>query len=127
MVFLPIQMGRVSASYADGGVMGHLHAVAHDPSARDYAGTSPFEWGGRETRRLCDIPTTKPGRQEVPIAWAISPPAATPCGKLAGVSVSSPRIPRQSAFCSHFLLQVRRFVHDRKRQIPGTIFTSFFN
>jgi hypothetical protein len=44
---------------------------------------------------------------------------------LAGVSVSGPRIPRQSAFCSHFLLQLRRFAHDRKRQILGTIFWAY--
>jgi hypothetical protein len=26
--------------------MGRITTVTHDPSARDYAGTSPFEWGG---------------------------------------------------------------------------------
>ena len=32
--------------------MGHTDAVAYDPSARDGAGTSPFEWGGKQTA-LC--------------------------------------------------------------------------
>jgi hypothetical protein len=31
---------------ADGGVIGPTGTVAHDPSAHEDAGTSPFEWGG---------------------------------------------------------------------------------
>ena len=26
--------------------MSHINEVAPDPSARDYAGTFPYEWGG---------------------------------------------------------------------------------
>ena len=33
--------GEVSASYADGGVMGHSLGAAHDPSVADYRATSP--------------------------------------------------------------------------------------
>jgi hypothetical protein len=32
----------------DGGVMSPAGSVAYDPSAREDAGTSPFEWGGGE-------------------------------------------------------------------------------
>jgi hypothetical protein len=32
---------------ADGGVISPTDSVAYDPSARDYAGTSPSEWGGK--------------------------------------------------------------------------------
>src|SRR5437868_8753234 len=71
--------------------------------------------------------TTNLGRPEVPIASALLREVATPCGDLADVSVSGPRIPWQSAFCSHFLLQLRRFAHDRKRQIQGTILGADFN
>ena len=43
---LPNEVGEVSASYADGGVMGDTRAAAHDPSVR-FADTSPSSaWGG---------------------------------------------------------------------------------
>jgi hypothetical protein len=42
----PHSYGEVSASYADGGVIGPTESVASDPSDRDYAATSPYEWGG---------------------------------------------------------------------------------
>jgi hypothetical protein len=42
----PHSYGEVSASYADGGVMGLLATEASDPSVADYRATFPFEWGG---------------------------------------------------------------------------------
>jgi hypothetical protein len=41
--------GEVSASYADGGVMGRTEIEAHDPSAPDYGGTSPASPGRRSS------------------------------------------------------------------------------
>jgi|EndMetStandDraft_6_1072998.scaffolds.fasta_scaffold16581_4 hypothetical protein len=44
--FPPHSNGKVSASYADGGVMScNVDAGAYDPSVRR-ADTSPFEWRG---------------------------------------------------------------------------------
>jgi hypothetical protein len=43
---LPHSNGEVSLSYSNDGVMSSSLGGAHDPSARGYAGTSPFEWGG---------------------------------------------------------------------------------
>jgi hypothetical protein len=43
---LPHSDGEVSLSYSEDGVMRSALGEAHDPSARGYAGTSPFEWGG---------------------------------------------------------------------------------
>src|SRR5262245_51076008 len=46
-MFLPSEAGEVSASYADGGVMGDNDSVAHDPSVR-CADTSPcYARGGK--------------------------------------------------------------------------------
>lgn len=42
----PHSNGEVSASYADGGVMGVSYGAAFDPSVADYRATSPCEWGG---------------------------------------------------------------------------------
>ena len=42
----PHSNGEVSASYADGGVMGPTESVAPDPSVAGYRATSPYEWGG---------------------------------------------------------------------------------
>ena len=41
----PFKWGGVGV-IADGGVMSPTVFAAHDPSAREDAGTSPFEWGG---------------------------------------------------------------------------------
>jgi len=38
--------GEVSASYADGGVIGPITTVAPDPSVAEYRDTSPYEGGG---------------------------------------------------------------------------------
>jgi hypothetical protein len=46
-IFLPGEAGEVSASYADGGVMGDINTGAYDPSVADYRATSPrFAQGG---------------------------------------------------------------------------------
>ena len=42
----PHSNGEVSASYADGSVMGPTESVAHDPSVAGYRAASPYEWGG---------------------------------------------------------------------------------
>jgi hypothetical protein len=39
--FLPSEAGEVSPSYGDGGVIGDNVSVAHDPSVREDADTSP--------------------------------------------------------------------------------------
>jgi hypothetical protein len=40
--------------------MGDNAIAAHDPSVRDYAATSPYEWGGE----LCQMPVAHMNGQE---------------------------------------------------------------
>jgi hypothetical protein len=47
-MFLPARKrGEVSASYADGRVMGRSIGAAYDPSGADYRATSPEDGGGK--------------------------------------------------------------------------------
>jgi len=50
LVSLPSEAGEVSPSYGDGGVMG-TRLVAHDPSVREDADTSPASLGRRTEKR----------------------------------------------------------------------------
>jgi hypothetical protein len=58
-------------------------------------------------------------RPEVPAAFGLSAGARTMAGRIAGVSVSGPRIPREGAFCSHLMLHLRRFADIRENKISN--------
>ena len=48
----------MSASYADGGVIGRTTSAAYDPSVAGYRDTSPYEWGGIHYEDLMAVERT---------------------------------------------------------------------
>jgi len=76
----------------------------------------------REIERAMKLAVPK-----VPIASRILPSVPSPLSGLAGLSVCSPWNPWQSAFCSHPVLQVRRFALIQKCRIWEVILLIYFN
>jgi hypothetical protein len=60
--------------------------------------------------------------KEVPFAWEVSGTPPTRVGRIAADSVCRPGNLRESAFCSHAMLQTRRSLHGPKNKISNPIF-----
>ncbi len=65
-------------------------------------------------------------RPEVPAAPRVLQGASSTPGRIAADSVAAPRIPRQSAFCSHFMLHLRRVENRPNHYISGAAFRIIF-
>jgi hypothetical protein len=59
---------------------------------------------------------------EVPIVPTLSTGAPTTARRIAALSVWGSKIPRESAFCSHWMLQSRRTYPELGRKISKVIF-----